>query len=314
MPPSVSCHLATLAAAVLAQADATNEAPPGSTDFWMNVQPYLVPGAMLLGAIGVWLLLAQHRRGGRLAGGAVALLGFVLLGLAQDSVANTENLDTTAAYAGAALVSVLYWLMAGVTVIAAAATISMRSPVYCAVCFATMLLGVAGMFLLTGAQFLSIATVAVYAGAIVVMFLFVVMLAQPEGNAYYDRISWGRFPPLAAAVAAALLIGGVAYLSQGLAGVTAPVAAPEAGANPVLHPNHMALLGSELFSVHLISFGVVGVLLLAALVGAIAIVIQGRDPVLAFRDYGPVDHAPEGPRQDRVGARRLQPVGDNGHE
>ncbi len=53
------------------------------------------------------------------------------------------------------------------------------------------LLGTAGLFLFQGAQFLSIATVAVYAGAIVVTFLFVLMLAQPEGHAFYDRIGWG---------------------------------------------------------------------------------------------------------------------------
>ena len=47
---------------------------------------------------------------------------------------------------------------------------------------------------MAGAQFLGIATVAVYAGAIVVTFLFVLMLAQPGGHAMYDRISWGWLP------------------------------------------------------------------------------------------------------------------------
>ena len=43
---------------------------------------------------------------------------------------------------------------------------------------------------LTGADFLAVATLAVYAGAILVTFLFVLMLAQPEGDAPYDRVSW----------------------------------------------------------------------------------------------------------------------------
>jgi NADH-quinone oxidoreductase subunit J len=60
------------------------------------------------------------------------------------------------------------------------------------------LLGTAGLLLLAGAQFLAIATVVVYAGAILVTFLFVLMLAQPEGRAAYDRVS---FESLLAAVA-----------------------------------------------------------------------------------------------------------------
>jgi NADH-quinone oxidoreductase subunit J len=213
---------------------------------------------------------------------------------------------------GGWFVSVLYWVLAGVTVIAAGLTISARSPVYSAVCFAVTLLGVAGLFLLSGAQFLSIATVAVYAGAIVVTFLFVVMLAQPEGRAYYDRLSWGSFPPLAAAIAGALLIGGATYLSESLGVLTAPY--PN-GESPVLTDDHMAHLGRELFSVHLLSVEIAGTLLLIALVGAIAIVIQGRDPVIRRREPAPVEGPERGEQPDRAGARRLQPVGgDNGRE
>jgi NADH-quinone oxidoreductase subunit J len=254
---------------------------------------------MVLGALGVWLMLSRAGRRGRLAGGVMALLAFVLLGLEQAPVDDDW------------FVSVLYWVMAGVAVIAAGATISARSPVYSAVCFAVTLLGVAGLFLLSGAQFLSIATVAVYAGAIVVTFLFVVMLAQPEGRAYYDRLSWGNFPPLAAAVAGALLIGGVAHLSRELGDLPAPYAA---GENPVLVENHMAHLGRELFSVHLLSVEIAGTLLLIALVGAIAIVIQGRDPVIRRREAPMSENAERVEEPDRVGARRLQPVGGNGRE
>ena len=46
-----------------------------------------------------------------------------------------------------------------------------------------MLVGVAGLFFLIGAEFLAVATLVVYAGAILVTFLFVLMLAQPEGDA-----------------------------------------------------------------------------------------------------------------------------------
>src|SRR5690606_16847899 len=62
--------------------------------------------------------------------------------------------------------------------------------VYCAIWFALTLLGTAGLFFFQGAQFLGVATVVVYAGAILVTMLFVLMLCNPEGHSTYDRLSW----------------------------------------------------------------------------------------------------------------------------
>ena len=103
---------------------------------------------------------------------------------------------------GSVSVSAAFWILSILTLAAALATISATSPMYSAIWFAASLLGTAGLFLLQGAQFVSIATVAVYAGAIVVTFLFVLMLAQPEGHAFYDRIGWGFAPRLVATLAA----------------------------------------------------------------------------------------------------------------
>ena len=86
----------------------------------------------------------------------------------------------------------------------AAATIVSRSPVYAAIWFALSLVGVAGVLLVLGAQFLGVATIVVYAGAILVMFLFVLMLAQPAGLAPYDRVS---NEPFLSALAGAVLLG-----------------------------------------------------------------------------------------------------------
>lgn len=172
-----------------------------------------------------------------------------------------------------------FWSLATLTLGAAVATISMRSPVYSAIWFALTLLGVAGLFLLQGAQFLSVATIAVYAGAILVTFLFVLMLAQPEGHDYYDRISWGWFPTAFASLAAALLIGGLAWRLTNLEGAPEIMAGGEAAlADGVLAENHVARFGGFLFSHHIVSLEVTGALLMAALVGAIAIVVQSKKP------------------------------------
>ena len=171
--------------------------------------------------------------------------------------------------------SIGFWILAGLTLAASAATITSASPVYSAIWFAISLLGMGGLFLVQGAQFLGVATVAVYAGAIVVTFLFVLMLAQPEGQAPYDRISWGKLPMTLAVVSGATVIGGAAYVLQDLESFAlAPNVSENVG---ILHPQHVAVLGSQLFSTHLIAVQLAGTLLLVALVGAVAISMHGRE-------------------------------------
>ncbi len=169
----------------------------------------------------------------------------------------------------------LFLVLAAVTVASAAGAVTFRNPIYCAIWFGQSLLGVAGLMLFTGAQFLAAATVVIYAGAILVTFLFVLMLAQPEGRAAYDRVTFEG--PLAAA--AGIVI--VALLSVTIGGALSPAGTAaeairppteEALAAGVLTPQHVAGLGEELMGRHLIAVEVAGTLLLAALVGAAVIV------------------------------------------
>lgn len=250
----------------------------------------LSPGVILAGAVtaaaaSLWLLLPRGTESpaARWLGlllGAAALAGFVatgrrLGGLGEESV---------------------FLIVSLVAIVSGAATIVTRSPVYSAIWFALALAGVAGVLLVLGAQFLGVATIVVYAGAILVMFLFVLMLAQPSGLASYDRVS---SEPLLSAVAGAILLG-LLTLSIGRlssepalccavpsrsAAVTAaaPVAPVAAGVNEAaavasdpLAQDQVARLGAELFGRHLLAVEVAGVLLLAALVGAIAVVSRGE--------------------------------------
>jgi NADH-quinone oxidoreductase subunit J len=197
----------------------------------------------------------------------------------------------------------VFLIVSLVAVISAAATIVSRSPVYAAIWFALSLAGVAGVLLVLGAQFLGVATIVVYAGAILVMFLFVLMLAQPAGLAPYDRVS---NEPFLSALAGAVLLGvlslSIGRLSTGPAAcctlpsrattaataatpsadptasdtAAAPAAAAAALAADPLAENHVARLGGELFGRHLVAVEAAGVLLLVALIGAIAIVSRGE--------------------------------------
>jgi NADH-quinone oxidoreductase subunit J len=189
--------------------------------------------------------------------------------------------------------------------------VSSRNPVYNALWFAVVLLSSAGLFLLVGAQFLAAGTVIVYAGAIVVTFLFVIMLAQAEGHAVYDRMARS---PIATTIVAFLLLGCLSLaITQvgGSAGSSAGGAATDAArltttglarraiasgdraaalvieravgptarmpivdsdlAARGMPPPHVAGLGGTLYTDHLLAVEIVGAILFVALVGAASI-------------------------------------------
>jgi len=248
--------------------------------------------ALLVGAVGLGLALPRGNRRGKVFG---TVLGILSLGLFLVDAPWVGDLGPQATF----------WILALVTLVAAAATITSQSPVYSAIWFALSLLGTAGLFFFQGAQFLGVATIVVYAGAIVVTFLFVIMLAQPEGHSSYDRITWGPATSVVSVIAAATMVGLLTMqlgtlrtqAEKGVVTAAAPspsdntakeeAVAPAAekpvqAKNPVLEPDHMAHLGGYLFSRHLVSIELAGTLLLAGLVGAVAIAIQGK-PKLATR-------------------------------
>jgi len=221
--------------------------------------------AVLLGAVSLMLLLPRSGRTGRRVGIALGAAAFGALIASGEAFGSLTGRTT-------------FWILAALTLGSATAAISSRSAVYAAVWFAVSLLGTAGLFMFQNAQFLGVATVVVYAGAIVVTFLFVVMLAQPQGHDTYDRLSWGPYAKLVIVITAAIFLGGVLSVCHELRTSPPPVAAPS-GQNPD-SAAHMAALGNQLFGRHLVSVEVVGTLLLAALVGAVAIVIHGRETVV----------------------------------
>lgn len=217
--------------------------------------------AIAVGVVSLILLLPATTGPRRLVGGLLALLSLSML--------------LTGMMLPLAPLSAqwIFWGLAAVTLIGAVAAVVTRKPVYTALWFAMSLLGTAGLLLFNGAQFLSISTVAVYAGAILVTFLFVLMLAQPEGHASYDRITWGWYAKATAAAMAGLLVA-MLTLALSAAGSTWVNPVDASTERAVLDPAHLARFGGELFSKHLLSIEIAGAILLVALVGAIAIMLQ----------------------------------------
>jgi NADH-quinone oxidoreductase subunit J len=249
--------------------------------------PHWIPIlAVLLAAVSLWLMLPRGNARGR---GIGIMLGAVALGLGLSQLP----------LLGQWMADGMFLILAAVTIIAAVGAITFRNPVYCAIWFGLSLLGVAGLFLFVGAQFLAVATIIVYAGAILVTFLFVLMLAQPEGKAVYDRVSWEASVSAATGMmlvgVLSIAVGGAfsattdggngdgGHLRQAVARASTSgsenVVRPhseEATAANILAPQHVARIGGEVFGRHLIAVEVVGTLLLVALVGAAVIVGRGQ--------------------------------------
>ena len=156
-------------------------------------------------------------------------------------------------------------------------TIAARNPIRSAMGLLTSLVGVAGMYLLLSAEFLAAIQILVYVGAVVILFLFVIMLLGPSAMSERDTktaisryLAAGVF--LASAGTALVLIARVA--SEATTPFTPFKPAP-AGFG------HIEAIGRELFTGDLTPFELSGALLLVAVVGAVA-VARGKqiDPTL----------------------------------
>ena len=154
---------------------------------------------IILGLIGVYLLLPRIRPYPTIWGAAVSGLALLLAGftLIRGGMAVPENL--------------LFYCFSAIAIVTGTMLITQRNPVHAALSFALVVLSTCGLFLLQAAPFLMAATIIVYAGAIVVTFLFVIMLAQQTGWSDADRRSR---EPFIATVAGFVLVGALLYLLQ----------------------------------------------------------------------------------------------------
>ncbi len=100
---------------------------------------------------------------------------------------------------------ILFYAFSGLAIIGGGLMVTQSNPAGAAICFAVVVLNVCGLFLLQAAPFLMAASIIIYAGAIIVTFLFVLMLAQQSG--FSDADDRSREPFLAAFAGFALLGG-----------------------------------------------------------------------------------------------------------
>jgi NADH-quinone oxidoreductase subunit J len=231
----------------------------------------LIP--VILGGLAIWMLLPRPEKRVWVIGGLCGLSALLAV------------LGRLAPPTGEWLPDGMFYLFAATAVLSAAMMITDRKPVHAALWFAMATLGTCGLFLLNSAPFLAAATIIVYAGAIVVMFVFVIMLAQPAGVAGYDRQA---YQPVLATMGGFLLLGALLFTLQQWGGVerrpnVAAVATVQfvkpphdVRANLLSQPQNDDLgslrsIGRSLFGDYLFTVELAGSALLIATIGAIAI-------------------------------------------
>jgi NADH:ubiquinone oxidoreductase subunit 6 (subunit J) len=151
----------------------------------------------LLGVVALYLLLPQPRRRPVLFGVGAAVLALLLTGWFIVRVGEWS------------LETVLFYLFAAIAIGAGGLLVTQRNPARAALSFAIVVLATCGLFLLQAAPFLMAATIIVYAGAIIVTFLFVLMLAQQQGLSDADARSR---EPLFATITGFLLLATLLYV------------------------------------------------------------------------------------------------------
>jgi len=178
------------------------------------------------------------------------------------------------------IVNVLFYVFGAILVLTALGVITARNPVHCALFLVAAFLNSAVIWLLLEAEFLALTLVVVYVGAVMVLWLFVVMMLDVDVEKL--RQGFTRYAPLGALIAliVAAQIGLVVYVRKlGLDDTAAAVVD-----RPADYSNTQEL-GHLLYTQYLYPFEIAAVILLVAIVAAITLTMRDR-PGQKVQDIG----------------------------
>ena len=168
------------------------------------------------------------------------------------------------------IVNLLFYVFAAILVISALGVITARNPVHCALFLVAAFLNSAVIWLLLEAEFLAITLVVVYVGAVMVLWLFVVMMMDIDVEKL--RQGFTRYAPVGAVIALVVVaqIATVVYVRRlGLEDTVIAQPKPEGYSNT-------AELGQLLYTQYLWPFEIAAVILLVAIVAAITLTMRRR--------------------------------------
>ncbi|QPC87472.1 NADH-quinone oxidoreductase subunit J [Mesorhizobium sp. NBSH29] len=188
------------------------------------------------------------------------------------------------------LEAAFFYLFAFIAIGAAFMVIAARNPVHSVLYLILTFFNAAGLFLLTGAEFLAMILLVVYVGAVAVLFLFVVMMLDVDfaelksGALQYAPV--GALVGLVLAVELAFVLGAYTF-APSLAGT---VAHP----TPDITTRHnTAALGDILYTDYLFQFQIAGLVLLVAMIGAIVLTLRHKPNVKRQSVAAQVARTPE---------------------
>ena len=184
------------------------------------------------------------------------------------------------------LVEILFWSFSAVLVGAALGVILSRNPVHSVLYLVLCFFNAAVLWLLIQAEFLAILLVLVYVGAVMVLFLFVVMMLDVDFASL--RSGFSRHLPFGIIIALVLL-------AEIIIAVSAWKAGPALSGREVAEttqPNIVAL-GQLLYSRYLLPFELAGLILLVAMIGAIVLTHRRRADARGQKVWKQVDRRPE---------------------
>ncbi len=173
-------------------------ADPSRWETLRDLWPIWLP--LIVGGFAIFWLLPRPRPKPPALGIGAGLLALLLAG---------SFLVRTGTFTVEAL---LFYAFAGLTIVSGTLLITQQNPARSALSFALVVLSTCGLFLLLAAPFLMAATIIIYAGAIVVTFLFVLMLAQQEG---FNNADSRSREPLLAVLTGFLLLAAILYVLRG---------------------------------------------------------------------------------------------------
>jgi NADH-quinone oxidoreductase subunit J len=238
------------------------------------LSPAVILTLCVIAGIGTLLLLPGHREATFRKIGGVVLLAAGLIFFAL-------MVHWTVGVQGSA--SVYFWIFSTIAVVGALRVVTHPRPVYSALYFVLTVFASAGLFILLEAEFMAAALVLIYAGAILVTYVFVIMLASQATSSTvtgtaaltpaqqmkdYDNVSR---EPLAAAAIGFALMGVLLYVIFDRAGDLALPSGTHRPADAVIVSGATQQLGMFLFRNQLVQLELAGLILTVAMIGAIVI-------------------------------------------
>jgi NADH-quinone oxidoreductase subunit J len=169
-----------------------------------------------------------------------------------------------------------FYLFSFVAVASAFMVISARNPVYSVLFLILTFFNAAGLFLLTGAEFLAMILLVVYIGAVAVLFLFVVMMLDIDFTelraGVLDYAPVGALIGLVLAAELIIVVGGSTFSPEIAKSISMPIPA-------VTDRTNTAALGDVLYTHYVYFFQIAGLVLLVAMIGAIVLTLRHRENI-----------------------------------